>query len=224
MTIPHIPGPGTPAARHCPVSDLARFLRAWAAAPLQIAAIAPSGAALARLITSEIDMGHAPIVEFGPGTGVFTRALLSRGIAPADLALVELDTGLAAHLRTRFPAVRIFRGDAAKVDLGHVFGTAKAGAAVSGLGLLSMPPRTVAAILENAFAGLRAGGHFYQFTYGPRCPVPGSVLNRLGLEARYIGGTWRNLPPASVYRIGRRGADAQTRTATVPKLKAGTSE
>src|SRR5271163_566814 len=56
------------------------FLRALSADPGLVGAIAPSGPALARLITSEIrhDSGH--IVEFGPGTGVFTRALLAQGV------------------------------------------------------------------------------------------------------------------------------------------------
>jgi hypothetical protein len=34
--------------------------------------------------------------------------------------------------------------------------------------------------------------------------VPRPILDRLGLEAVRIGGTVRNLPPASVYRISRR--------------------
>jgi phosphatidylethanolamine/phosphatidyl-N-methylethanolamine N-methyltransferase len=34
--------------------------------------------------------------------------------------------------------------------------------------------------------------------------VPRPILDRLGLKATRIGGTVRNLPPASVYRISRR--------------------
>jgi hypothetical protein len=67
-----------------------------------------------------------------------------------------------------------------------------------------MSPVQIAAILSGAFSVLRSGGSFYQFTYGPRCPVPRSILDTLGLQATRIGGTVRNLPPASVYRISRR--------------------
>jgi phosphatidylethanolamine/phosphatidyl-N-methylethanolamine N-methyltransferase len=67
-----------------------------------------------------------------------------------------------------------------------------------------MPPRKIMAILLGAFGYLRPGGSFYQFTYGPRCPVPRPILDRLGLKARRIGGTVRNLPPAAAYRITRR--------------------
>ena len=66
-----------------------------------------------------------------------------------------------------------------------------------------MPHTTVQAILIGAFACLRPDGAFYQFTYGPACPVPQAILQELGLQARRIGGTWANLPPAAVYRIER---------------------
>jgi phospholipid N-methyltransferase len=51
---------------------------------------------------------------------------------------------------------------------------------------------------------MRADGAFYQFTYGPRCPVRRSILERFGLKAVRIGGALANMPPASVYRIRRR--------------------
>jgi phospholipid N-methyltransferase len=67
-----------------------------------------------------------------------------------------------------------------------------------------MPSRKIVAIIAGAFRHLRPGGAFYQITYGPRCPVPQAVLDRLGLRATRIGGTLRNFPPASIYRIVRR--------------------
>ena len=188
-------------------SDRRLFLRAWAADPLRVAAIAPSGTALARLMLADIGQGHGPVLELGPGTGIFTQALLDRGVDPADLTLVEIDAHFAARLAARFPGVRVVEGDASRIAPHRLFPRERAGAVVSGLGLLSMPPGTVLRILARAFACLRPGAAFHQFTYGPGCPVPASVLERLGLEARRTGGTWRNLPPASVYRIGRR-ADA----------------
>ena len=202
------------APRDTSSSDLWRFLTSWAGAPLQVAAIAPSGASLARLITREIDPADAPVLELGPGTGVFTQALLDRGLAPSDLTLVELGGAFAAHLSRRYPAARVVQADASWIVPGRLFPGRKAGAAISGLGLLSMPPRTVMAILANAFDCLRADGRLYQFTYGPRCPVPRRILDRLGLRAIRIGGTWRNVPPASVYRIDRIDHRAERSGAT----------
>nr|WP_277604961.1 methyltransferase domain-containing protein [Fertoeibacter niger] len=185
--------------------DHLRFLRSWASHPLRVAAIAPSGASLARLITREIDPEHAPVLELGPGTGVFTRALLDRGIDEADLTLVEYGADFAALLRNRFPRARVLQADAARLAGRNLFPDRQAGAVVSGLGLLSMPPRTVFAIIAGAFACMEPRGALYQFTYGLRCPVPGPVLDRLALQATRVGGTLANLPPASVYRITRRG-------------------
>ncbi|MGO7961755.1 SAM-dependent methyltransferase, partial [Rhizobium leguminosarum] len=54
------------------------------------------------------------------------------------------------------------------------------------------------------FSNLRPHGAFYQFTYGPQCPVPVEILDSLGLVAKRIGWTLRNIPPAAVYRISRR--------------------
>ncbi|TIT80529.1 MAG: phospholipid methyltransferase, partial [Mesorhizobium sp.] len=55
---------------------------------------------------------------------------------------------------------------------------------------------------------LKPGGAFYQFTYGPRCPVARPILEGLGLSATHIGRTMLNVPPAAVYRIVRHPARA----------------
>lgn len=186
-----------------PWAEQRRFLRSWLSDPMRVASVAPSGRALARLITREIDLSHAPVLELGPGTGVFTRALLDRGLAEPDLTLIEYGADFAAPLRLHFPEARVVEADAARLSQLGLFVTERAGAAIGGLPLLSMSRRAVMAILSGVIHCLRPGGAFYQFTYAPRCPVPQPILQRLGLEAHRIGGTWRNLPPASVYRFRR---------------------
>jgi phospholipid N-methyltransferase len=180
--------------------DLWSFLKAWAGDPGRVGAIAPSGEALARLITREIRGDHGPVLELGPGTGVFTSALLARGLAARDLTLVERGGEFAQLLRRRFPGVRVLEMDATRLDPldGERFA-----AVVSGLPLLAMSRRQVFSLLSGAFEILEAGGAFYQFTYGPRCPVPAAILKRLGLSAACVGRVYRNLPPAAVYRIMR---------------------
>jgi phospholipid N-methyltransferase len=153
------------------------------------------------LITSEIrhDSGH--IVEFGPGTGVFTQALLAQGVREKDLTLVEYRSDFAKLLQERFPEARVLRMDAGslhKHDLSH---DGSVGAIVSGLPLLNMSDRKIVSILSRAFRYMRPSGAFYQFTYGPRCPVPRKFLDRLGLRATFLGRALGNLPPAAVYRI-----------------------
>ena len=198
-----------------PRGDLLPFFRAWLAAPLRVAAIAPSGPALARAITAEIGPRTGPVIEFGPGTGVFTQAILDAGVPADRLVMVERGAAFAELLRQRFPQVRLIEASAG--DLGEValFGAGRAGAVVSGLPILSMPKPVVHAILAKAFDELQPGGAMYQFTYGYRCPVADSVLDSLGLTARRTATVFVNAPPASVYRIERRHEGHSRRSAFV---------
>ena len=185
-------------------TDAFVFFRAWLSAPLQVASVTPSGRALSTLMTTEISADTGTVIELGPGTGVFTAALLDRGVSESDLILVEYSADFARELTMRFPAARTLQMDAAQLRKTDLQASAPIGAVLSGLPLLSMPVRKVIAILEGAFSHLRHDGAFYQFTYGPRCPIPRPLLDRLGLKATFVGRTLANVPPATVYRVTRR--------------------
>ena len=180
------------------------FLRAWAADPMQVGAIAPSSGALAAAITAQLTPESAPVIELGAGTGVLTRSIIERGIPEDKLALVECNGDFARNLERRFPKARVVMKDAGNLDRRDIFGGERAGAVVSGIPLLLLPRSKVVAILEAAFGCLRPDGALYQFTYGFRAPVDRITLDRLGLQSRRIGGTLANLPPAAVYEIRRR--------------------
>jgi phosphatidylethanolamine/phosphatidyl-N-methylethanolamine N-methyltransferase len=184
--------------------DFISFFQAWMASPLRVGAVAPSGTALAELITSEITAGTGPILELGPGTGVFTYQLLKRGIRQQDLTLVEYGSDFMRLLQVRFPGARVLWMDASRLAAEQIFDGAPVGAVVSGLPLLNMSTRKVISILGGAFSYLRPGGAFYQFTYGMRSPMPRPILDRLGLKATLLDRTLRNVPPAAVYRLTRR--------------------
>ncbi|WP_266170110.1 class I SAM-dependent methyltransferase [Dyella subtropica] len=189
-----------------PFTDPLLFLRAWLRNPARIGAVAPSGPALARLITADIGPRSGPVIELGPGTGVFTEALLARGVLAHRLALIEADPDFAGKLVQRFPDTRVLSMDAAHLgEAEPIFGNDRAGVVVSGLPLLSMPREKAMAIVDGAFSRqLRNDGAFHQFTYGPRCPLSPEQLRHLGLEAVRVGSAVLNLPPASVYRFRRR--------------------
>jgi len=171
---------------------------------MRVGAIAPSGPALAAIMTAEVSAASAPIIELGPGTGVFTRALLARGVDERDITLVEYGADFVPLLRGRFPRARVLQMDAAKLSARDFSGEKAPGVIISGLPLLSMSTRRVMGILTGAFECLRDGGAFYQFTYGARCPVRRPLLDRIGLKAVRVGHALANVPPATVYRITRR--------------------
>jgi phospholipid N-methyltransferase len=179
------------------------FFRQWLKNPIRMASIAPSGQQLARKMIAELPHGARRVIELGGGTGVFTTALLKHGIARDDLMVVELNVELHAHLQRLFPQVQVVQGDASRlVKIATDTGFAARGpadAVVSGLGMLSMPRQLQHDIMAAAFACLRPGGRFVQFTYGPAVPVAQEVVDSLGLEARRSKTAWRNLPPATVY-------------------------
>lgn len=184
-------------------SDAVRFVCEWLRHPYDTAAIAPSGRALASLMTREINDTSGPVLELGPGTGVFTRALTMKGVAECDLTLVEQSPSFARLLQGRFPASTVLNIDAAQLHRSRQTATQKFGAVLCGLGLRNMTAAEVEGIVRASFTVLRPTASFYLFTYGGRCSVPDEVLDRLGLRAEKVGSTLCNLPPASVYRLRR---------------------
>jgi len=155
----------------------------------------------------ELPDGARRVVELGGGTGVFTRALIEKGVKPDDLLVLELNDTLYAHLRERFPDVRVALADARALhDIAQQTGYLDHGPAdgvISGLGLLSMARATQRAILESAFAVLSPQGRFVQFTYGPGNPVAKEVMRALDLVGHRASFTFLNVPPAAVWVYAR---------------------
>jgi phosphatidylethanolamine/phosphatidyl-N-methylethanolamine N-methyltransferase len=180
-------------------SDLALFMRQLVRNPKTISAMAPSSRGLARAITEGIGPQTGRVAEFGPGTGVFTRALLDRGVPPHDLTLFELNPDFALALRTRFAGVTVVTGGAQTIA-DHC---ADVGAIVSGLPLLSFPAALNRAIFRGALAAMRPDGVFHQFTYGPTPPLPDEIRREMNLIVTPGPRIWRNLPPARVYTYRR---------------------
>ncbi len=181
------------------------FLAEWFRAPLGVGAIAPSSAFLAKAMTNGISKHESPVIELGPGTGVFTTALLSRGINSDQVLVIEQGEAFAKDLRLKFPSVRVIQDDAAKIDQLSPFEPGTVKTVVCGLPLLSMSPAKVRQIMEASFDCLDADGEFRLFTYGHRCPISAATLEDLNLDAHRVKTVFINLPPASVFVVRRRG-------------------
>ena len=178
------------------------FFRQWLKNPRATAALAPSSRQLAAQMVAQLPADARRVIELGGGTGVFTRAMLDRGIAPENLLVVELNEELAALLKQRFADVRVVNGDACELPAiasRERFAEDGVDAVVSGLGFLSMPRTLQKSILEAVFAVLGADRPLIQFTYGPSSPLPRDLLAELGLSVRRAGVVLFNVPPATVY-------------------------
>jgi phosphatidylethanolamine/phosphatidyl-N-methylethanolamine N-methyltransferase len=170
--------------------------------PREISALAPSSAGLAQAMTEGIGPNTGRVVEFGPGTGVITRAILARGVHPADLTMFEMNADFTGMLSREFAGSTLHNlpaQEAARLC------TPGVGRVISGLPLLSMPQPVRQAIVAAAFAVLKPGGQLVQFTYGPNPPIDEATMATLGLSVSRGPKIWLNLPPARVYHFHRKG-------------------
>jgi phosphatidylethanolamine/phosphatidyl-N-methylethanolamine N-methyltransferase len=185
------------------LDDEVRFIRSWLEKPLSMGAVTPSSRILARTMARYVEPSVAgPIIELGPGTGPVTEALVEQGIDPGRLVLVEFNAMFCQLLRARYPAATVVQGDAYGLRriLGHL-SRQPAAAVVSGLPLFTKPLRMRLRLLRDAFALMRPGAPFVQFTYAMVPPIPKALA---GVRAESSERIWLNLPPARVW-VYRRG-------------------
>lgn len=179
-------------------SEKFAFLKSLKDSPHLTGAIAPSGAALSRLMASFVDPDDPlPVLELGPGTGVVTAALIERGVAAEKITTIEFNPEFCGLLRDRFPGVAVIRGDA--YDLAATLPADRAGpfsAVISSLPLLTRPPEIRGRLIEQALARMAPGQSLIQFSYSlfpPVKPVPGRFTVA---RSKWV---LMNLPPARVW-------------------------
>lgn len=203
--------------------DSIAFIREFIRHPGRIGAIAPSGRALAAAMVRGIDFSHTrSVLEFGPGTGVFTKAILDAmphdwldprqsgrpGNGRGRFIAIEFNTKMAAAVRRQFPEALVVNDDAANVEgicrrEGVEPGTVDA--IISGLAWTSIPEQPRRRILEATHRVLRPGGEFRTFTYQASMLVRSAWVFRRMLRETFsqvhVGRVvWANMPPAFVYR------------------------
>jgi len=186
------------------------FLSQMLRRPGRVAAVSPSSAALARMMTRDLGPGTGSVVELGGGTGRITDAILARGVPPDRLAVFETNGVFANLLRRRFPTSHIMGIDATRVAEAPL---EDVGSVISGLPMLAIPAPVQHQIVEGALRLLRPDGVFVQFTYGWRPPIDRKVREALGLEWTVSPWVRRNMPPARVYTFRRAGARQAWRAA-----------
>ncbi len=189
-------------------------LRDWQ----QTAALVPSSRYLVRAMLGPLPLASARCaVEFGPGTGAMTRPLLADLPADARLLCLEINPRFCAYLRQTIPDPRLEVVSASATQLPALLaarGLQQVDAAISSLGLTSMPSRLRHAILEGLVQTMAPGGVLTQFQYlhSLLAYLPGEDGWERFTAARFLREyfstvetevVWLNLPPAFVLACRR---------------------
>jgi len=180
-----------------------KFLIEYLKNPRSVGAVCPSSKYLAAKMIAGINFGNAKcIVEYGPGTGVFTDELIKRKNPDTILILIEKDPGffeLLAHKYANKQDVFVVNGTAGDVAT-HLdtHGFEFADYVVSGLPFASLPTEVTEQILRGTCEVLREGGEFITFQYTR------FKMGHIRKHFATLTVTWefRNVPPAYVLRCG----------------------
>jgi len=175
------------------------FLKRWLKNPLQIGAVLPSSASLSNLIAGFVrQTPDGIVVELGGGTGCLTRSLLQAGVPAHKLFVVELDQELHKFLKGTFPGVNIIQGNAAELHkLIPQEYHGRVSCVISGMPMSTIPNEVVKKIVNRTFQVLDPEGFLLQYTYLNASSIP---ARKLGLCKQRMGMTFRNLPPATVWK------------------------
>ena len=178
--------------------------------PKHIGAIASSSKALSRTIVSDIDIESASVIlEYGPGTGVFTRQILKVKRPEAVFAAIERNPMLATQFRREFPDVPLYEDSAENApDIVRHLGADKADCVVSGLPWAAFDDGLQDRLLQATLEVLREGGTFVTFAYLQGLLLRSGKRFQQKLKTNFSRLTrsrvvWWNLPPAFVYRCRR---------------------
>lgn len=146
------------------------------------------------------------VVEYGPGTGVFTEGIQRSVHQDAKFFAIERSAELAAVTRDRCPGVTVCEESAADVGrLCREHGIEQVDAIICGLPWASFPESLQASILDATLEVLRPGGQFATFAYWQGVALPAGMRFSKRLRSSFTTvqrspTVWRNLPPAFVYR------------------------
>ena len=192
------------------MSNTLTFLKNFLRHPTQVGAIAPSSPALVQIMVDWFDWQNArSVVEFGPGTGVFTQAIQKKLHADAKFFAIERSGELAQTTRTLCPGVKVYEDSVTNVAaLCDQESIDQIDAIICGLPWASFSDALQTEIMETMLARLRPGGQFATFAYWQGIVLPAGRRFSRRLNASFSAvekseTAWINLPPAFVYRCVR---------------------
>lgn len=184
-----------------------RFLTAFLRHPIATGAIAPSSPHLAREMVNWVDWNRVDAcVEFGPGTGAFTPAILESLSRDARFLAVELNTEFAQTMARKFPHVDTVCRSVEDIEqICDERGVARIDCIICGLPWAAFSADLQRRLMNAVLTRMSSGGYFATFAYLQGTVLPAGrrfarLLDESFGEVRRSRTVWRNLPPAFVYR------------------------
>ena len=176
-----------------------KFLQEYITKPRTVGAVAPSSRFLANKMVAGINFDTAKcIVEYGAGTGPFTKEILARRKPGTIFITFEMNEKFCDDLKERYGEEKDFHIiNSSAENIGEVlmvYGVTKADYIVSGLPFASLPTAVSTRILEATVAKLSKTGAFitFQYTLLKKDLIQGYFTNiKTSREPR-------NVPPAYV--------------------------
>lgn len=178
------------------------------------ASLVPSSRYLVRAMLAPLPLAAADcVVEFGPGTGAMTRALLEALPPTGRLLCFEVNPRFCAYIHETFsdPRLELVEGSATRLRTELAArGLTTVDAAVSSLGLTVMAEKEREAVVQGLVESLGPTGMFTQFQYLhsllPHLQWGNGQMQQFRAAQflqRYFSQVttevvWRNLPPALV--------------------------
>jgi phospholipid N-methyltransferase len=187
-----------------------KFIRQFISSPITTGAIAPSSSFLARAMVDGLDLSHAAaVLEYGPGTGVFTDYILRDLNPAAKFAAIEVNADFAVAFRTRHPGAALFEDTVENVRrICDSAGIESVDCIVSGLPWAVFPESMQRRFLDEMMRVLKQNGRFVTFAYVHGLLLPparkfAGLLNEYFRSVSRSPVVWLNVPPAFVYRCRR---------------------
>jgi phospholipid N-methyltransferase len=146
------------------------------------------------------------VLEYGPGTGVFTPYILEQLGAGSKFAAIEINPRLAALFKAAHPGVPVFEDSVENVRaICDSLQIETVDCVISGLPWAFFSESMQTRILSEMFRVLRPGGKFVTFGYVHSLALPGArhfagLLPTCFRKVTKSSIVWRNVPPAFVYR------------------------
>ena len=198
---------GSERLEHDFMGENTTFLKNFLRNPGQVGAIAPSSSYLVKMMVDWFEWERIRnVVEFGPGTGVFTRAITERLHPESKFFAVEKSTEMAEVTRNRCPEIKVYNDSVTNIaQLCEQESIDKIDAVICGLPWASFPESLQTEIMESMLAVLAPKAQFATFAYWQGVVLPAGIrfnrrLRNTFAKVERSPSVWLNLPPAFVYR------------------------